>query len=419
MVCSPEEFVVLAFNAAPVVKRVGRQGLLATSFYLGLTSLCGMASGVALARALGPGTRGQLALIVAVASIFAVALPLGVDTSIRILLPRSVQADLERANYVWWARNVLVLAMLVTAIGVYALWSAGTIETPLEYGAASAYILLLVCFALSKGAVRAEGHIARVEAVGAATVAVQLAAVGSLWWWGNSELAFYIAALALGISVGTLVLIAQLRHWPTNRRWKDSSLLKTGGVTQIGILSMALTYRVDRLILAWVASVPEVGIYVVAVSISESLLLFATAGSQLIIDRYSRVVNQTIGRKVTGLEISVISVTGVGAVGVFVFAGSIVHLLFGDAYAPAAQPLRILAVASLIASVWRVLGSRLIGLGGARSYAVCGATALVVAVGAGVPLMHWYGAVGAAYASVFSYAAAAGIAGIMLTVSKS
>jgi O-antigen/teichoic acid export membrane protein len=298
-------------------------------------------------------------------------------------------------------------------IVVALLFGLGGVVTPADALSGALLIWLMTSYVYLRGAVRAEGEVPRVEGVHAGQVLVQILFFTALWAAGTSSVWAYAMAMGLALAIGQTQLLRRLRHWKLRGDTPRIPLWKRGIVTQAGVLSMTVAYRIDRLLLAALLGASSVGVYAVAVALSESLLLLATAGGQVLLDRYARFTGTGDARRTSrygDTPAAIVGVTGIGAIVMAIAAHPLVDTIFGFEFIDAVEPLRILTLAACAAAVWRVLSARLVGEGLLAWFAWAGLIAMIVAIGSGLILVRTYGVAGAAWASVMSYSAAALIA---------
>jgi O-antigen/teichoic acid export membrane protein len=179
----------------------------------------------------------------------------------------------------------------------------------------------------------------------------------------------------------------------------------------VGRLAMAMTYRLDRLILAALSSPEQLGYYAAAVALADVAILFPTAVSQLIWRRAATSeLDPTSPEGVARLSLVAIAVAAATAVALAVLAPMVVRELYGARYEASVGPLRVLAFGSFFVAVWRIVATDLLARGHGRRFTTGACISLVVTVAGCAALIPRYGASGAAAASVAAYAVAAGLA---------
>ncbi len=167
----------------------------------------------------------------------------------------------------------------------------------------------------------------------------------------------------------------------------------------IQILNL-VTLRLDQLLLGWLATTAAVGLYSIAVSLSEGLLLATTAvGLVVFLDSAKGESSARFRRKLALTVLASCAAAGLLAL----FATPLVHALFGERYAGAASLTRILTLGTPGLVVMRLMTNRLAGGGQPGRASIYVLVALGVTSGLDVALIPAHGATGAAWASSVGY----------------
>ena len=182
-------------------------------------------------------------------------------------------------------------------------------------------------------------------------------------------------------------------------------------------ISIMVYMRIDQLMLTAMAGERENGIYATAVMLSELwyFLPMAVAGSvfPLIVKAHDSEDPQRFQEK---LQLFYDAMVGLGyaiAVPVFAFAGPIVKLLYGSAYAGSAAVLRVHVASLVFVCVGFARGQYLIARNETRFSMIASLLAAVVNVLLNLALIPAYGALGAAWATLLSYAVANYASGLL------
>jgi O-antigen/teichoic acid export membrane protein len=165
-----------------------------------------------------------------------------------------------------------------------------------------------------------------------------------------------------------------------------------------------LNYRIDLLLVVTLDSREGAGIYASAIAGAEALWLFS---SSIAMASFARVgaESRPEAARITamGVRHTLLIVTG-GAAVLAVAAPWAVVLLFGPDYRPAALPLRILCIGTLLYAPQSLLNNYFANQLGRPGLALAlGLLALLISVSAGAALIPTYGYVGAAWATTLSY----------------
>lgn len=366
-------------------------------------SVASLGTGLLAARYLGPEGRGQVALAFVVANLLAPVALLGTDT---YLLARS------RAE----GSCGPALIRLGTAVTVGA--GAGiAVATAAFGGAADLPAGVLVAGALG-GALRpaiqwlqarwqlAEGH----RRVSAASTAAALTAIALTLTWGlrSPSAAVFCAIYCTASAVNVVGLLgAPTPGVGAGRRVDRRSIVRFGWRTVLADGLQMANYRIDLLLVAWFASVADVGVYTVAVTAAEFLWLVPGAIGRVVLVRLAGdgADRPDVGRTARELlaTLTVLGLAGVLAMRWLAvpvlgegFEGSWVHLL---ALLPG-----IVGLGSC-----KPVAAVLLARGRVSANLRASAAGLAVLVATGLVLVPRHGALGAAVASSASYLATAGL----------
>jgi O-antigen/teichoic acid export membrane protein len=265
---------------------------------------------------------------------------------------------------------------------------------------------------------RAKQRVRAVNLIAVVTSLYYLAVIGLVASFDALSPARAVGVRVSMAGVGAIVAYLFLRRGGTSfpRPRIDPAVARrflSYGVPYAGYsIFLMLSYRLDYLLLAlWKGSAP-VGVYSIAVTQAELLwilpvsvgfVLFPRAASRA--DRQSR----EGAAETASLARWSMLLTIVAAVTLAAIARPLISLMYGSAYAGAAQPLRLL-LPGVVANVWlQILGPHLFGLRRLATLIGACAVGLAINVGLNVVLIPSSGASGAAAASSLSYAATAAI----------
>lgn len=184
------------------------------------------------------------------------------------------------------------------------------------------------------------------------------------------------------------------------------------GMYASGVLSFANTRLIWLLINSFVG-VAGVGLYTIAQTATERIYLVADALGTILFPRVAENPESNSAR-VTPTVFRIALITGAGlSIGLALVADWLVRFLFSDSFAGAIPILRLLLVAVVLSSGWRILSQDLNGRGYSGVTAVVNGAATVVGLGLALVLLPRLGLEGAAWSAI----AAAGtslLAGIWL-----
>ena len=376
------------------------------------------AAGVLMTRAIEPASRGRIAATLAVGLLAALFTTVGFDSAVRVLLPR-LPAAAVRSAYARIGRRVVPAGLLAgVAAGAYitaVLPSAGVVDVAFL----GVLVPLSTAVALARGATYAEGRAnlaAAADAIGAMVQAGAAATVALL----RPEVPLFYLAYLFGVLVPAVIYAVPMKRWGWLSAASDSEagesarrmLRNEATKLFVGRMAMAMTYRLDRVLLAALSSPEQLGYYAAAVAVADVAILFPTAVSQVIWRRAAQDEHGGSPHRPGILRPFLGAVAAAAVVALVVAAASeaLVPLLYGAEYGAAAGPLRVLAFGSFFIAVWRILATDLLARGHGALFTTGACLSLAITVVGCAALIPRQGAVGAAVASLAAYVVAAGLA---------
>jgi len=369
-----------------------------------------VASGVMLARALGPHGRGELAAVMLWPGLLAAIGSLGVGDGITYHTARAG----SRPGTV--LGSGLALCVPQSAVLVAAGFITVSFTTAHHQGATtgSAYLFLLYIptylaatylMAALNGICRHawfQGLRLLVVALSAAGVAA-LAVLGSLT--ARSAVLVYIAAHLTVLMVAFACWLRTVDLQPRVEASTVRSLVSFGVRSHGGTLAGTLNERLDQLLISVFLAPASLGLYVIAVTLTSVTGLVGASASLVVLPAVARLPPgaaraRSAWRTVAATLLGSVAVT----VPVFAVLPQLIALFFGGAYGAAVPFARVLLVAAVLLSTNRVLGAILRAVGrpldaGAAELLALGTT--VVGLAALLPLL---GLMGAALTSLLAYA---------------
>lgn len=364
-----------------------------------------------VARAGGPTTRGVMAFITTLPVLLSHASTLGLNSANLYFLRREPQ--LKQALIV----TSLVVGLVVGALLALVAWAILQLRPGWVPGSVSQALLslglastsFLTAQILLEAALIGDRHINPVNLLRVAMplisiavfVALSLRAGGAD---GTAAVVAWLAGRFAGF-VGSVVYsvrrigIAGLEG--VRRTLKP--LLRYGLPAHAGLLADLPLRRFDTLVLGASAGAAQVGIYTVAVNVSELLLyLPRTATSVLLPSGATR--SDRDARRLTRQMVLVVTGTGtlVAAAGLLL-ADPIVRLLFGKEFAASGVPLRILLIAMIGMSIRWTLSTGLSARGRPGLASAAAAPTMLAVVALDLLLIPPFGVAGAAWASLVAY----------------
>ncbi|HEX4978766.1 MAG TPA: hypothetical protein VFV35_01760 [Acidimicrobiales bacterium] len=365
---------------------------------VGVSRGLGAAGGIAAARILGPGERGELGVLVAWGSVAGTAATCGMQFWVARQAARG-------APFVAVLRLHSIALSSLVAVAVAAVLPFVPGETAVAVGTYTiGWALGLLFLAVLNGS-RRFADMARAYAIaGSAYLALVLALGAAGYASPPTVLLAGAAANAIPIWWGARVLRAASRQ-PSTDRYPD--VLRESVPGGVGELLVYVLARADVVVVALFLDAAQVGLYAVAATAAEGLLFLADAVAQVVLPRAARSGSVAFAAAATA------AVTGGAATIVAVLARPLVVLVFGEPFAEAAGPLRWLLPGAVAFAVWKVLGAEAAGAG--RAVARASSTAVGVGVllaGLLLVLASGYGLSAAAAAASCGYLASAAVLGV-------
>jgi O-antigen/teichoic acid export membrane protein len=386
-----------------------RRALIASFGASGSIQLANVVSGVVLARQLGPSSRGALAAVILWPSLLATVGMLGLPDALTF---RAARRDCELGVLLGTG---IVIALVQSALLV----AAGVALIPLVLahdGANTVHLgLVFLCFipltllALAvMGVLNGSGefrafHLLRVlvTALSVASICV-LAGLGALSL--ASAIITYLAANAITLVVALMIMRKSARRVRFNASLAREMLVFGMKSHTSGVSSM-LNERLDQLIISAFLAPAQLGLYVIAVTLTSLTTLVGASVAYVALPVISRIRERDeLLKHVRQLVVATVAGSLAISVPLIVFAPRVIEIFFGRAYLPVATVSRILLAAVVMLSVSRALAAMLKGLGRPIHAGLADGIALVVTLAALAALLPVFGLLGAAIASALAYA---------------
>ncbi|MBA2719089.1 MAG: polysaccharide biosynthesis C-terminal domain-containing protein [Chloroflexi bacterium] len=392
-------------------------GRLAASFGLGPTAILLVARVIALgtglvavfasARLYGADGRGVIAAFAVLQFLAATGLALGSGSGAFLAAHRSSHAPvLVGSGVVTLAAGLGVLAsVLAAAAWIAGLWTVAvpgtTAAVAIALGVAVAgQYLVLGGSQIAMGA----GSTGRTAVGWILGPLVMLMSVGIAAILALGVADFLIVQSAAWLLAGLgFVVIAGHGAMPSLTAARD--LLQLGSGAAVGDLTNALSYRLDVLLVVWLAGSAAAGVYSLATQLMEPLWLLATsaAGGLLIGFRNQDAATRAASTARAGVRVALLTAAGVGGVLLLLpivssLAGPDFEGTFaiGVALAPG---IVLLAIAKVFAAYQTALGRLWLG-------SVIATIAVAIAIVGGLILIPGVQGLGAAIAATISYGVA-------------
>ena len=331
-----------------------------------------LVTGILAARLLGPTDRGHLALIWTITLILAqfgsLGLPLAVTYEIAagratgLSLLRDLGPSVRRQIAIVTALHASAVVVLVTVTSTPAAAAYLSIVV-----VPAAFVQAFALAALQGGQRFREYNVLRLLAV-----AVYAGALAVLAAFGSPGLTVVTAAWVAGwlvAGIATFVLVRRAFRREAVRRdagatASSEEMRRFGRRGLFGWVSPTETLRVDQLAVGLVLSAYDLGLYVAALAFTNLPRFLAQAVGTVAYPRVAAELDMATQRRTMWRYVSFgtalsATIAGLLAIG----ADPLVRLAFGDMFAGAVGPLRIVLLATVILCARRVLSDAMRGAG--------------------------------------------------------
>lgn len=372
--------------------------------------LCsGVVTSLLSAWSLGPEGRGDLMVVLLWPGIFAMAAEFGLPTAYRFWTAKETEDVSE------YFSNAIVLSLVVGALTLALAWilipSIIGVRNPEVIRLAKIYALIIpmtLLTDLSRGLLEGARRFHWVGAVRLVFFAVQSITYVVLWFQGALTLANAMYTM-IAAAATSLVLVLFSVWYELRPSWRPrlAALKKTlryGVRDYPGILTEFVNWRLDWMMLVAVAPSAAIGLYSVAVRLSDiTTVLASSVGDALMPEVAASKKQEEATLIVTRSLRLMLFIHLLILLPLWIAAPHILHFAYGDGFVPVTNVLRLLMVASVIWSAGAIVISGLNGLGHPGLSAIARISAAAVMV---VALLAWLptrGIAGAALSSITGY----------------
>lgn len=357
-----------------------------TSAYA-LLPLVGLITAPLLARALGPTGRGQLAAVLQPWTVAEAVLIAGLPTAVAYFVGRGHAFRDIRAPVLVIAGCTFAVTAPVAILYSNHISEATGLSRALILGIWSTSLIFML-IALRRAVLQGQGQLGVLDVEKALFALLRLIVIVTAVLIGITQVEIYLLAY---IVPGLAVALILLPRWGADRQ-----LLSTTGnhdgrsaharfyayamLAGLGYVANILNSRLDQAALPLFLSSAELGIYSVAVTISEVPLIVATVASRNLMSETSRGLPRRtlLATATAGTILTVL----IGAV-LWALSPWLIPLLFGAAFSSAATVTQILLFGTVFTTVSSLSGVYLSGAGHPGRSCIAplfGVTVLVVAL---------------------------------------
>ncbi len=373
-----------------------------------LLAVLSLANGIILARVLNPNGRGLYSLVALVMAMLFLAGNFGLNSS-TIYYSAKEETDKPRL----FSNSLVICLLLPVVLGLAFLLLAPLFDRVLS-GMPYKYLLISLSalpfyflynifngILLGTNRIKEYNFVRLVE--GSALLifilftlyVLKLELKGAvLSWWCS----IFLAGL-LPVSLVYYKTRFKFKFYPV--QFKETA--KYGLKSYFTNLSQFFNYRLDMFIVSYFTGFSGVGIYAVAVSLGEILWFLPGSMALLLLPRTSATSNEERNSFTPAVCRITFTFTLFAGILLFLFAGALIKLLFGEKFLPAVLPLLFLLPGTLIYSVQTILASDISGRGKPEYNTYISFFGLAVTLILDLLLIPGRGVSGAALASTVSY----------------
>jgi O-antigen/teichoic acid export membrane protein len=184
------------------------------------------------------------------------------------------------------------------------------------------------------------------------------------------------------------------------------SMVRLGIMNALAIFIMQLNYRFDILMLKKMSTLEQVGFYSLATQIAEQLWHIPYAIETIIMSRSANTKdNEFVNKTVASIFRVSLLIGIVGCLIMFFVSPFLIPLIFGREYVQSVPLIQAILPGILLLVAFRILNSRLIGMGKPQNAIWTFLPALLLNIGLNLLWIPKYGALGSAWATNVSYGA--------------
>jgi len=237
---------------------------------------------------------------------------------------------------------------------------------------------------------------------------IHLAAVVVFVWLMDWQIAGALLALLV-----SHILITLWALYVLNKEFKFhlhfqpeiiKSLLSMGFLFALSFVIIQLNFRIDVLLLQELSTMEEVGFYSLGVSIAEKLWQLPFAIGIVLMSRTVNASDQEAINKTTARLVRVSLIAGlIASVALYVVSPWVLPAIWGEKFRPSIMVIQYILPGVLFISTYRILSSRLSGIGKPQVSIYVFLPALVINVLLNLWWIPGYGAIGAVMATNVSY----------------
>lgn len=376
-----------------------------------------------LARMLGPDGLGSVALFGAVAALFSGLLKIeNAETALVYVtqaLTREEKAEAKHIVRYCYIVDLLTSAIAFVAVAFAALVVPRLLNLPPEARGLQVIfgltLILRSTYSTSNALLRVTQHFAWTfyQSIIYSLIRIGLLVLLFLKGAGLTEVVLLLILFAAldGISLFVMAYLALYREdwylapFPSKPWWHVSPEIRRFQLLGYGrSITKRIYSNMDALVLGYLGDPASVGLFRAAKQLTNLVRIPTQALVSSLSPEYSRLWfsnNRTQMRKLV-LRFTLFSLLMMGALGIIlgIFSAHIIHIVLGDAFMPAREPLLVLVLATILGMAMTPFNTMQTATGRAWPSVVAGIATVVTQTVLMVLLVPTYGAYGAAWATV-------------------
>ena len=388
--------------------------------------LLAFATGVLVARSLGPNGRGAYALFIVTAAFGQLLLGMGIGNAAiyylnkRLITLREIMGAVHTIVIASLVVTAVIVAVIVqidanfVTVGGYEVGFTG--ESIFGAGISPWLLVLAVPVLLYMGLLNLvlQG-LSRFGDLGVSTIgqqALMLALVMITFAAGAPDASDVVLFLCLASAAAALYALVRIgiQHVDLaaliGPRFDVIGRLARWGVQgEVGNVLQLANYRIDQYLVRDFVSLSAVGVYAVGASLTEAVFILANAVALVLMPRLTAASSEDAAVMAPIASRNTMLIAAAGALALALMAPFVVPPVFGDVFSDSVEPLWLLLPGTVALTGSKVLTSYIFSQG--RPLVNTGITcvSLVVTIAADVALIPVFGVNGAALASSLAYGA--------------
>ncbi|HWP64736.1 MAG TPA: flippase [Candidatus Limnocylindria bacterium] len=376
-------------------------------------TVIGVGTGMITARMLGPHDRGLFQMLVMLPTMLSNFAKFGIpQASVYAMRRRGASPSAVVTNALWFALVFGVLMALVCYAGrdwLLARVIKGAPESTLLPMLALLPFVLLQVYLL--GIVQGLQRFGEYNFQQIVPNLLALIGMAVVLVWLRAGLLGAVLTQA-GIAVFVTIWLALRVHRLAPLGWRFDArlgreMLAFGGKSYVQTLAATLHLRIDQYMIGYLLDPAQVGLYAVAVNMTNLLLRVPDALGTVLFPRLTGAAEAQAHAATAEVTRLTVALVALGGFGLAVVGPVAIPLLFGERFAGSVAPMLMLLPGIVMMSLYLILSRNFTSRNRQQINIVAAVLALVLNVGANLWLVPRWGIVGAALSSCLSYGVAA------------